>query len=69
MDERGGLRYAAGTATRWGPGLILRAEPALVIGTGDGSVEVTDVQPSGRRRMSASEWHRGRGAGSGERFA
>ena len=51
------------------PGLILRAEPALVIGTGDGSVEVTDVQPSGRRRMSASEWHRGRGAGSGERFA
>lgn len=25
MDGRGGLRYAAGTATRWGPGLILRA--------------------------------------------
>jgi methionyl-tRNA formyltransferase len=50
------------------PGLILRAEPALVVGTGDGSVEVAEVQPSGKRRMSASEWHRGRGATPGEQF-
>jgi methionyl-tRNA formyltransferase len=50
------------------PGLILRAEPALVVGTGDGSVEVAEVQPSGKRRMSTSEWHRGRGATPGEQF-
>lgn len=51
------------------PGVILQTEPALVVGTGDGSVEVTEVQPSGKRRMPAAEWHRGRAARPGERFA
>ncbi|MDH5256056.1 MAG: methionyl-tRNA formyltransferase [Gammaproteobacteria bacterium] len=51
------------------PGVILRTEPALVVGTGDGSVEISEVQPSGKRRMPAAEWHRGRAALAGERFA
>ena len=51
------------------PGVILRTEPALVVGTGDGSVEISEVQPSGKRRMPATEWHRGRAALAGERFA
>lgn len=51
------------------PGVILRAEPVLVVGTGDGSVEIGEVQPSGKRRMPAAEWRRGRAARAGERFA
>jgi len=50
------------------PGVILYTEPALVVGTGDGSVAIADVQPAGKRRMSASEWSRGHGARPGLRF-
>jgi methionyl-tRNA formyltransferase len=50
------------------PGVILYTEPALVVGTGDGSVAIADVQPAGKRRMSASEWSRGLGPRPGLRF-
>lgn len=50
-------------------GAMLAAEPELVIGTGDGAVAVAEVQPAGRRRMSAREWCRGRIAGPSEAFA
>lgn len=54
----------AGTA----PGTILEAEPALAIATGDGVLEILDVQPEGRNRIAASDWVRGRGAHPGDRF-
>ncbi len=51
------------------PGLVVGTEPMLIIGAGDGSVAVAQVQPAGKRRMPAAEWSRGRGARAGQRFA
>ena len=52
------------------PGTILRAEPeeGLVVATAGGAVRVDEVQPAGKRRMSAEDWLRGRGAEEGQRF-
>lgn len=52
------------------PGTVLRADPddALVIATGQGGLEVDDVQPPGKRRMKAADWMRGRGVAEGQRF-
>lgn len=50
------------------PGVVLPDGPDLVIGTGDGSVAVHQVQPAGKRRMDASEWRRGRGPAPGQRL-
>lgn len=53
-----------------GPGgAVIDTGPELVIGAGDGAVAVAEVQPAGRRRMSAREWCRGRVAGQSEAFA
>lgn len=51
------------------PGVVVGSEPALIVGTGDASVAVSEVQPAGKRRMPATEWTRGRGARPGQRFA
>ena len=51
------------------PGLVVGSEPALIVGTGDASVAVAEVQPAGKRRMPATEWTRGRGARPGQRFS
>lgn len=53
------------------PGTIVHAdavnpEHGLVIACGDGAVAVREVQPPGKRRMSAVEWLRGRAASAGE---
>ncbi len=50
------------------PGVILSATPELVVGAGEGSVSVREVQPAGRRRMLASEWVRGGGPKPGQRL-
>ena len=57
-DEGGG---------QFGEVLAIDGAGMLVI-TGDGAVRVSDVQPAGKRRMSAEEWARGRGAQIGDRF-
>ena len=49
-------------------GEIVETHPAFVITTTDGALQFLDVQPSGSRRMAASEWVRGRGATVGQRF-
>jgi len=56
------------------PGTILEARPhdptaGLLVACGAGAVWVREVQPPGKRRMTAAEWLRGRGAAPGERFA
>lgn len=38
----------------------------LVIACGAGAVRICDVQPAGKRRMLAAEWHRGRGITAGD---
>ena len=52
------------------PGEVLRAdrEEGLVIACGFASVRVREVQPPGRRRMTAGDWIRGRGIAVGDRF-
>jgi methionyl-tRNA formyltransferase len=48
------------------PGVVLASEDGLLIGTGDGSVLVTDLQLEGKRRMSAGEFLRGHPIAAGE---
>ena len=50
------------------PGTVLQTDPALVVATGEGALQLLDVQPTGRTRMAAHEWIRGRGVQVGERF-
>ncbi len=52
------------------PGEVLSADAAgLVVACGTGAVRVREVQPAGRRRMQAVEWHRGRGVALGDSLA
>jgi methionyl-tRNA formyltransferase len=49
------------------PGEILAAEPSgLVVAAGFGGVRIAEVQPAGKRRMPAIDWHRGRGVSIGD---
>lgn len=50
------------------PGTILSLEPYLVVAAGQGAVVVDEVQPTGKKRMPAEAWGRGRGARVGQRF-
>jgi methionyl-tRNA formyltransferase len=61
-----GARPTRGSAE---PGTVLEAGRTLVVAAGDGAVEVAEVQPAGKRRLSVEEWARGRGAGAGMHFA
>src|SRR5258705_6240651 len=53
---------------RGAPGEIQTTDDALRIATGQGSVQVEEVQPAGQARMAAAEWLRGRGAQAGRRI-
>ncbi|MEN1679352.1 MAG: methionyl-tRNA formyltransferase [Planctomycetota bacterium] len=41
------------------PGEVLAVGDRLVIATGEGALEVLNLQPAGKRRMAAEEWLRG----------
>lgn len=50
-------------------GEVLSAGPdGIVVACGGGAVRVIEVQPAGKRRLSAAEWARGRGIAEGDRF-
>jgi methionyl-tRNA formyltransferase len=51
------------------PGEIIQTDPACVVATGEGALQILDVQPAGHSRMAAIDWVRGRGATKGDRFA
>lgn len=52
------------------PGEVLSADAeGLVVACGTGAVRVRDVQPAGKRRMQAVDWHRGRGIALGDFLA
>ena len=56
----------SGAATAPGPGVL---DPAtLVVGTGDGGLELVEVQPEGRPPQAASAWRNGARLRPGERF-
>ena len=63
-----GPRPAGGTPPGAAPGEIVETDPALVVATGDGLLQILDVQPEGKARLSAADWVRGRGAHPGDRF-
>jgi len=50
------------------PGRIAGSVDGIAVTTGAGDVEIAEVQPSGRRRMPASEWLRGANLTSDARF-
>ena len=54
------------------PGEIRRIEPGeeggIVVSCGEGELVIGEVKPAGKRRMSAAEWVRGAGPGTGDRF-
>ncbi|HEY6090332.1 MAG TPA: methionyl-tRNA formyltransferase [Gemmatimonadaceae bacterium] len=50
------------------PGEVLKTTGELVIACGTDALRVSDVQPSGKNRMSAHEWARGRGTKVGDRY-
>ncbi len=52
------------------PGVVLEADSrtGILVACGEGSVRVEEVQPAGKRRMSAGEWVRGRGIAAGDRL-
>lgn len=60
-----GARAIPGNGT---PGVVVEAAARLVVATGDGLLDVNEVQPAGKERMPASDWIRGRGTARGRRF-
>ncbi len=50
------------------PGEVVEVREGLIVWCGDAAVCVRDVQPSGRSRMRASDWARGRGVSVGDQF-
>jgi methionyl-tRNA formyltransferase len=49
-------------------GEILEAGPSLIVGTGDGALEILELQQQGRKRLTAAEFLRGTPVMKGERF-
>jgi methionyl-tRNA formyltransferase len=50
------------------PGEVLKTMGELVIACGLDGLRITEVQPSGKKRMSAHDWARGRGTEVGDRY-
>ncbi|MGD9632263.1 MAG: methionyl-tRNA formyltransferase [Pirellulales bacterium] len=50
------------------PGTIVDASGRLLVSTGDGLLEIVDVQAAGKRAMSAAEFLRGNRVAVGDRF-
>ncbi len=74
-DEDGATGAATPAGTDGGgaapaPGEVLTADPrrGLHIATGGGAVRIGEVQPPGKRRMSAAAWLRGHRIAPGDRF-
>jgi methionyl-tRNA formyltransferase len=52
------------------PGEVLDADPevGVLVACGEHAVRIREVQPPGKRRMTAADWIRGRGVAVGDRF-
>ena len=48
------------------PGQVISADRELIVAAGNDAIRISDVQPSGRSRMTAAEWARGRGISVGD---
>ncbi len=59
---------AVANSSEAAPGTVLLTSDSVIVACGEGAVSITDVQPSGKKRMRASDWSRGRGVREGDRF-
>ena len=50
------------------PGEVIKVTGELIIGCGVDSIRISEVQPTGKKRMAAHDWARGRGAKVGDRL-
>lgn len=50
------------------PGEVMRVTGELIVACGTDALRITDVQPTGKKRMAAHDWARGRGAKVGDRY-
>lgn len=50
------------------PGEVLKTTGELIIACGLDALRIAEVQPSGKTRMTAHEWVRGRGTAVGDRY-
>jgi len=50
------------------PGEVIKVTGELVIACGTDAVRIGEVQPTGKKRMAAHDWARGRGAKVGDRL-
>lgn len=60
------VKEAGGYSGGGTPGKVLSAGGEFVVACGVDALRIADVQPSGRSRMSAIEWSRGRGVNVGD---
>ncbi len=51
-----------------GIGTVIEADQRLVLATGEGELEILELQPAGKRSMSAADFLRGNRARVGDRF-
>ena len=63
-----GPRPAGSPPAGAAPGEIVATDPALLVATGDGLLQILDVQPEGKGRLAAADWVRGCGAHPRDRF-
>ena len=50
------------------PGEVIKVTGELIIGCGIDAIRIAEVQPTGKKRMAAHDWARGRGAKVGDRL-
>jgi methionyl-tRNA formyltransferase len=50
------------------PGEVIKVTGELVIACGSDAIRIGEVQPTGKKRMAAHDWARGRGAKVGDRL-
>lgn len=50
------------------PGAMLEVSGAVIVATGDGAIELLEVQPEGKPRMTALDWARGYGVKQGSKL-
>jgi methionyl-tRNA formyltransferase len=62
------LYSARATDGRGPPGEVLATDGRLLIAAGSGAVDVFEVQPAGKARMTADDWLRGARVPPGRRF-
>jgi methionyl-tRNA formyltransferase len=49
-------------------GIVIETSPRLLIATGEGALEVQELQPAGKRSMPAGDFLRGNRVAVGDKF-